>query len=56
LFNPTIAANPKPVFQEAAEAYLKQSRRDCQIADGYLFVQRQWEFKYRCGIETSSII
>lgn len=55
LFNPTVAANPKPVFEEAAQAYLKKTGRDCQITDGYLLINPQWEFKYRCAVTTSSI-
>jgi hypothetical protein len=55
LFNPTLTANPKPVFEEAAQAYLKKTGRTCQITDGYLLIQPQWEFKYNCGVTTSSI-
>ncbi|MBS0233463.1 MAG: hypothetical protein JSR99_08245 [Proteobacteria bacterium] len=55
LLNPTVTATPKPVFEEAAQAYLKQTGRNCKITDGYLLVNPQWEFKYSCEIATSSI-
>jgi len=55
LLNPTVTATPKPVFEEAAQAYLKQSGRNCKITDGYLLVNPQWEFKYSCEMATSSI-
>lgn len=55
LLNPTVTATPKPVFEEAAQAYLKQTGRNCKIVDGYLLVNPQWEFKYSCEIITSSI-
>jgi len=55
LLNPTATASPKPIFEEAALAYLKQTGRNCKIMDGYLLVNPQWEFKYSCEVATSSI-
>jgi hypothetical protein len=46
--NLTVAAAPKPVYQEAAEKFLYERGRDCRIQDGYLVLQAQWEFLYEC--------
>lgn len=47
-FNATNAAAPQPAYQEAAEAFLAQSGRNCKIKDGYLVVAPSWEFTYEC--------
>ena len=40
---------PLPRFQAAAERYLKdRGRGGCAITQGYLLVQPQFEFRYRC--------
>jgi hypothetical protein len=39
---------PKPVFQEAVEAYLSQKHGECIIVDGYKVIEPQWEFRYSC--------
>jgi len=49
LFNPTVAAAPKPLYQEAAEKFLVESGRSCSIKDGYLVIEPSWEFSYECG-------
>ena len=49
LFNPTVAAAPKPLYQEAAEKFLKENGRSCAIKDGYLVIEPSWEFSYECG-------
>lgn len=40
---------PKPMAQEAAESYLKNTGRTCTVTDGYIVQSPQWEFKYSCG-------
>jgi hypothetical protein len=39
---------PKPEIQGAAEAWLIKTGRTCQITDGYVIANPQWEFKYTC--------
>jgi hypothetical protein len=48
LLDRTIAADPKPYYQRAAEQHLRQTGRSCQIRDGYLVVEPSWEFAYDC--------
>jgi hypothetical protein len=48
-FGAVNAAPPKPRYEAAAIAWLKQTGREsCRIVDGYLIQQPQWEFKYNC--------
>ena len=39
---------PKPRFQAAVESFLASTGRKCEIIDGYLVIEPQWEFRYRC--------
>jgi hypothetical protein len=48
MMNPTLGATPKPVYQEAVEAFLARSGRQCLVTDGHLLAEPQWEFRYRC--------
>jgi hypothetical protein len=53
-----MGTNTKPVYQQAAEAYLAGSGRRCSITDGYQVVSITWEFVYRCEgspIETGAL-
>ena len=54
LYNPTVGATPKPVFQEAVEKYLAHSGRRCVVLDGYLLAEPQWEFRYKCDAAKST--
>jgi hypothetical protein len=45
----------RKVLEEGAYAYFKQTGRSCEIIDGHILVQAQWEFKYRCALTTSSV-
>jgi hypothetical protein len=48
-FGAINAAPPKPRYEAAAIAWLKETGREsCRIVDGYLIQQPQWEFKYNC--------
>jgi hypothetical protein len=39
----------KPMFEAAARDYLdRTTRRHCEITDGYVLVDPQWEFKFAC--------
>jgi hypothetical protein len=40
---------PKPRFERAVRDYLdKTSRKHCEITDGYIVLDPQYEFKFRC--------
>jgi hypothetical protein len=58
LLNPSIAAAPKPYYQQAAEQHLSATGRQCRIKDGYLVIEPSWEFTYDCepqSVVTSSL-
>ena len=46
-------ANPTPrdVLEAAVSAYLTTNGRKCQITDGSLIYDPQWEFAYTCEIK-----
>lgn len=47
--NSVDSTPPKPLFQEAARAWLDQTgRKKCKITDGYLIISPQFEFTYSC--------
>lgn len=48
VFNPYLAEYPKPHFQDAAEIFLAQSGRRCEIYDASMILEQRWEFRYRC--------
>lgn len=40
---------PKPLFENAVRGYLDAtSRKHCQITDGYVILDPQWEFRFTC--------
>lgn len=58
MLNPTVTAAPKPLYEQAAQAFLAKTGRSCTIKDGYLIIEPSWEFKYECtgaAIATSSL-
>lgn len=42
---------PKPQYAAAAEAWLAKNHagKTCTIVDGYVILQPQWEFTYKCA-------
>lgn len=41
---------PKPLFERAVRVYLDgTSRKHCQIGDGYVVLDPQWEFRFSCS-------
>jgi len=49
LLNAIDNTPPKPLFEQAAVAYLAQSGRpSCRIVDAYLLAKPQYEVKYDC--------
>jgi hypothetical protein len=44
----TFTALPKTEYQDAVEEWLNSSGRRCNVTDGNLLIDPQWEFKYSC--------
>ena len=42
-------SDPKPVIQEAAQAYLVENNKECVITNGHEITDGFWEFRYRCN-------
>ncbi len=58
MLNPTVTAAPKPLYEQAAQAFIAKTGRSCTIKDGYLIIEPSWEFKYECtgsALVTSSL-
>lgn len=45
--NSVNATPAKVIFQRVIEDYLEQSGRECEVLDGYILADPQWEFVYK---------